>query len=139
VSALVNDATAVLDALAATELDEKAARAVALLALIAGQDVEPDNHEAVVGLELLAGGDARLEVLGDTAYGTGQARADLTAAGHPAIIKPGPLRPAFDGGFTIDDFTVSEADGTATCPNGITRRIPLAASSTLASAARPAR
>jgi hypothetical protein len=41
VSALVNDATAVLDGLAAADLDEKAAQAVALLALIAGQDVEP--------------------------------------------------------------------------------------------------
>jgi Transposase DDE domain len=38
VSALVADATAVLDALAVAELDEKAAQAVAL---IAGQDVEP--------------------------------------------------------------------------------------------------
>ena len=51
-----------------------------------------DNHEAVVGLELLAGEDAGLQVLGDTAYGTGQARADLAAAGHTAVIKPGPLR-----------------------------------------------
>ena len=47
-------------------------------------------------------------MLGDTAYGTGQARADLAAAGHTAVIKPGPLRPAVDGGFTIDDFTVDE-------------------------------
>jgi hypothetical protein len=191
VSALVNDATAVLDGLAAADLDEKAAQAVALLALIAGQDVEPaegsdgtdgrwriarkvscdrvvstvdpesrhvhksqhrrqdgykahvaiepgtglftggrltqasgeDNHEAVVGLELLAGEDAGLQVLGDTAYGTGQARADLAAAGHTAIIKPGPLRPAIPGGFTIDDFTADEQAGTVTCPNGVTRRI----------------
>jgi len=41
VSALVGDATAVIDALAQAELDEKAAQAVALLALVAGQDVEP--------------------------------------------------------------------------------------------------
>lgn len=39
--ALVADAAVVLDALAAAELDEKAAQAVALLALVAGQDVEP--------------------------------------------------------------------------------------------------
>jgi hypothetical protein len=191
VSALVNDAAAVLDAFAAADLEEKAAQAVALLALIAGQDVEPaegsdgtdgrwrvarkvcadrvvpavdpqsrhvhksrhrrqdgykahvaiepgtglftggrltqasgeDNHEAVVGLELLAGEAGGLEVLGDTAYGTGQARADLAAAGHTAIIKPGPLRPAVDGGFTIDDFTADEQAGTVTCPNGVTRRI----------------
>jgi hypothetical protein len=41
VSALVNDATAVLAALGGRDLDERAASAVALLALVAGQDVEP--------------------------------------------------------------------------------------------------
>jgi hypothetical protein len=191
VSALVNDATAVLGVLAAAELDEKAAQAVALLALIAGQDVEPaegsdgtdgrwqiarkvvsdrvvstvdpdsrhvhksrhrqqdgykahvaiepgtglftggrlakasgeDNHEAVAGLGLLAGEDTGLQVLGDTAYGTGQARVDLAAAGHTAVIKPGPLRPAIAGGFTVDDFITDEQAGTVTCPNGVTRHI----------------
>jgi hypothetical protein len=83
-----------------------------------------DNHEAVVGLDLLAGEDPGLEVLGDTAYGSGQARARLAAAGHTAIIKPGPLSQAVEGGLTTDDFTIDEAAGTATCPNGITRRIP---------------
>ncbi len=193
VSALVTDATAVTDAFAGADLAGAAAEAVALPALIAGQDVEPAegsdgtdgrwriarktaadrvistvdpesrhvhksqhsqqdgykahvavepdtglftggtltrasgeaNHEAVVGLALLAGEDAGpLEVLGDTAYGTGQARADLAQAGHTAIIKPGPLRPAVPGGFTIDDFTVDETAGTVTCPSGVTRRIP---------------
>ena len=41
VSALVNDANAVAAAFAGAELDEGAASAVALLALVAGQDVEP--------------------------------------------------------------------------------------------------
>src|SRR5919199_711831 len=41
VSALVNDATALLAALADTKLDEQAQQALALLALVAGQDVEP--------------------------------------------------------------------------------------------------
>jgi hypothetical protein len=191
VSALVNDAAAVLGAFAAADLEDKAGQAVALLALVAGQDVEPaegsdgtdgrwriarkvasgrvistvdpdsrhvhksrhrqqdgykahvviepgtglftggrltkaageDNHEAVVGVGLLAGEDGGLQVLGDTAYGTGQARADLAAAGHTAIIKPAPLRPAIPGGFTIDDFTADEQAGTVTCPNGVTRRI----------------
>ena len=41
VSALVNDANALVEALAGRELDESAASAVALLALVAGQDVEP--------------------------------------------------------------------------------------------------
>ena len=41
VSALVNDANAVVAAFAGAELDEVAASALALLALVAGQDVEP--------------------------------------------------------------------------------------------------
>jgi IS5 family transposase len=41
VSALVNDANALVEAFAGAELDEPAASALALLALIAGQDVEP--------------------------------------------------------------------------------------------------
>jgi hypothetical protein len=203
VSALVADARTIIDALTPTKPDNQpgagdgaggddaVAQELALLALIAGQDVEPaegsdgtdgrwriahkvatdrvisvvdtesrhvhktvhhkqdgfkghvavepdtglftngkltqgsgdSNHEAVIGLELLAGEEPGLDVLGDTAYGTGDARAALTDAGHTAIIKPGPLRPAVDGGFSSDDFTVDEAAGTATCPNGVTRRI----------------
>jgi hypothetical protein len=41
VSALVNDATALLATLTDTDLDEQAQQALALLALVAGQDVEP--------------------------------------------------------------------------------------------------
>jgi len=41
VSALVNDANALVEAFAGAELDDGAASAVALLALVAGQDVEP--------------------------------------------------------------------------------------------------
>ena len=191
VSALVGDALTLVEALADTELEGKAAEAVALLALVAGQDVEPaedsdgtdgrwriarkvapdrvvstvdpearhvhktvhhkqdgykghvvvepdtglftegrltqasgaDNHEAVVGLELIEGEDSGLEVLGDTAYGTGDARAALTDAGHTPVIKPGPLTSPVAGGFTLDDFAVDENAGTATCPNGVTRRI----------------
>jgi transposase-like protein DUF772/DDE family transposase len=41
VSALVNDANALVAAFASVKLDEPAASAVALLALVAGQDVEP--------------------------------------------------------------------------------------------------
>jgi hypothetical protein len=191
VSALAGDAGIIIGALGEGGMEDSAAQALALLALVAGQDVEPAegpdgtdgrwriarkvaadrvvstvdpesrhvhksrhsrqdgykahvaiepgtglftggrltqasgeaNHEAVVGLELLAGEAGGLEVLGDTAYGTGQARADLAGAGHIAIIKPGPLRPAVAGGFTIDDFTADEAAGTVTCPAGLTRPI----------------
>jgi hypothetical protein len=100
----------------------------------------PDNSDATVGVDLLLtdttpGGAgaagavtaAGWEVLGDSAYGTGDALAALQDAGHTSIIKPWPLRPAVEGGFTIDDFTVVEptADqpGMVTCPNGVTRPI----------------
>ena len=43
------------------------------------------------------------------------------AAGHDTVIKPKPVQPAVPGGFTLDDFTISEQDGTVTCPAGHTR------------------
>ena len=61
---------------------------------------------------------AGLEVYGDSAYGSGEARAAYRDAGHDTVIKPGPLRPAVPGGFTLDDFTVDEGAGTVTCPAG---------------------
>jgi len=70
----------------------------------------------------LANGQARgLEVYGDSAYGSGQARADYRDGGHDTVIKPGPLKPAVPGGFTIGDFIVDEEQGTVTCPDGVTR------------------
>jgi len=204
VSALVGDALAVLAELEARHpdgagLDERAGQAVALLALVAGQDVEPaegsdgsdgrwriarrtapdrvistvdpdsrhahksrerrqdgfkahvvvepdtglitntgltkasgpDNSDAAVGIALLAtdptvdrsGPAEPIEVLADSAYGTGDALAALEAAGHRAVIKPWPLRPAIPGGFTLDDFTHDPARNTVTCPNGHTRPI----------------
>jgi hypothetical protein len=65
--------------------------------------------------------DARLEVYGDSAYGSGEARAAYRDAGHRTVIKPGPLRPAVPGGFTLDDFTINEDTGMVTCPAGVTR------------------
>jgi hypothetical protein len=62
-----------------------------------------------------------LEIYGDSAYGTGDARAGYRDAGLGTVIKPGPLRAAVPGGFTIDDFTVDEDAGTVTCPAGVTR------------------
>jgi hypothetical protein len=64
-----------------------------------------------------------LEVYGDSAYGSGQARADYRDAGHDTVIKPGPVRPAVDDGFTIDDFTVDEERGSVTCPAGQVRHM----------------
>ncbi|HLI36316.1 MAG TPA: transposase [Streptosporangiaceae bacterium] len=220
VSALVNDANAVVEAFKDAELGDPAASALALLALVAGQDVEPaegndgtdgrwriarkvaedrvisvvdpdarhtrksrqarrdgyrahvatepgtgiitdekltkasgeENSDPAVAEEFLAaetagdsagaapgaggsgsdhgssaasGGDGdRLAWYGDSAYGTGELRDAIGKAGHRAVIKPKPLRPAVEGGFTAGDFTVDEQAGTLTCPAGVTRLIP---------------
>jgi hypothetical protein len=62
-----------------------------------------------------------LEMYGDSAYGSGQARAAYRQAGHDTVIKPKPLCPAVPGGFTLDDFTIN--DDSVTCPAGYTRPI----------------
>ncbi len=62
-----------------------------------------------------------LEVYGDSAYGTGTARAAYRAGGHDTVIKPKPLRPAVEGGYTLDDFDIDDDAGTLTCPAGHTR------------------
>jgi Transposase DDE domain/Transposase domain (DUF772) len=184
VSGLVNDALAVLAAVAELELDAEQAEAVALLALVAGQDVEagerpgtwriackvaPDRVISTVdpqarhtrktsaqrrdgykghvaaepetglvtecaltaatapdgptGVELLAGEQPGLEVLGDTHYGSGQTRAALRTAGHTQTIKPIPPQSAVPGGFTLHDFRVDPQAGTVACPAGATATI----------------
>jgi len=37
-----------------------------------------------------------------------------------AVIKPPPLRPPVEGGFTLDDFDIDETAGIVTCPAGVT-------------------
>jgi hypothetical protein len=73
-------------------------------------------------------GDEELAWYGDSAYGTGDFREAIERAGHRAVIKPKPVQPAVEGGFTCDDFAVDEQAGTVTCPAGWTR--PLSASRT---------
>jgi hypothetical protein len=81
------------------------------------------SGDAQVGPGLVAGEPEPTVVLGDSAYGSGEARAELADAGHQAVIKPIPLRPAVPGGFTLDDFTINHDDASVTCPNGVTRPI----------------
>ncbi len=194
VDALVRDALALLEVVSTWQLEEPAARAVALLALIAGQDVEPvegsdgtdgrwriarkvaqdrvisvvdpdarhahksvsrrqdgfkahlavepdtglvtgcaltkaagsDAADGTVGVKLLRQDESLtgpVEVLGDSAYGTGDALAELDQAGHTPLVKPWATKPAVAGGFEPDDFTVDEHAGTVTCPAGTTRSI----------------
>lgn len=55
-------------------------------------------------------------MLGDSAYGTGAARAALADRKHFAVIKPIPLRIPVPGGFTSDDFSIDFDARTVTCP-----------------------
>ena len=184
VTALVGDAIALIDCLPVTGLSDEQERAVALLALIAGQDVEPGEqpgtwriaravakdrvvstvdpesrhahksrssyrdgfkaHVAVepesglitaqdltagnapdgpAGVALLEGEDEPVEVLADSAYGSGETRQALGDAGHSQTIKPLPTRPAVPGGLERDDFHVDHDARTVTCPNGKTATI----------------
>jgi hypothetical protein len=73
------------------------------------------------GDDAAAGRRRGLEVYGDSAYGTGAARAAYAEGGHDTVIKAKPLLPAVSGGFTLDDFAIDEQAGTVTCPGGHTR------------------
>jgi IS5 family transposase len=191
VGALVSDAHRLLEQLPGQDPGSRAGQAVALLALIAGQDVEPvensdgtdgrwriaervapdrvistvdpearhvhktvhrrqdgfkahlavepdtgiitdcaltqangaDNHAAAVGLQLLGGEAEPVTVLADSAYGTGEFRAELAEHGHIDRVKPAPIPRIGPNGFTVDNFTVDHDNHTATCPNGLTRPI----------------
>ena len=191
VSGLVNDARAIIDALDGIELDDLQGDAVGLLALVAGQDVEPGDDEGTwriaqrvapdrvistvdpesrhmhksrsvyrdgykahvavepetglitataltpanagdgpTGVELLAGEERGLQVLADSAYGSGPVRSALAEAGHSAAIKAIPLRrnPKLGSDqFTRDDFVIDHLARTATCPGGHT--VPISAKS----------
>ena len=193
VDALVSDAHRLLGHLPEQELAPRPAEAVALLALIAGQDVEPGEdsdgtdgrwriarkvaedrvisvvdpdarhaHKTVqrrtdgfkahlvaepdtglitgcaltkasgpatgdgaVGLGLLVADRTitqPVQVLADSAYGTGPMLAALDQAGHTALIKPWPPRALIPAGFSTADFVADELAGTLTCPAGHTVR-----------------
>jgi transposase len=209
VDALVSDAHRLLGHLPDQELGPKAAEAVALLALIAGQDVEPvegsdgtdgrwrivqqvapdrvistvdsearharksvhrrqDGYkahlaiepdtgiitdcaltkasglgadgqsvsEARTGLDLLDTEDESVRVLADSAYGSGELRAELAERGHVDLVKPAPTHSAVPGGYTVDDFAVDHTHRAATCPAGITRTISRTGYATFGAACR---
>jgi hypothetical protein len=89
--------------------------------------VEPSQAESTQAEDRTgaraAPGEQERSWFADSAYGTGDLRAAITAAGHRAVIKPKPLQRPVEDGFTIDDFTVDEHAATVTCPNQITRPV----------------
>lgn len=177
VSELVDDAHELVWAAEDLALTDEQADAVALLAPVAGQDVEPGEGpgqwriaertepdrvistvdpdarhahktrtvyrdgfkahvaagDAAAAPGLLEDEPAGTEMLGDSAYSSGELRAYLDQRGMEAVIKPPPLRPAVPGGFTLDDFTIDRQAGTVTCPEDITVTIRPAGTARFAS------
>jgi hypothetical protein len=91
--------------------------------LVTAATLTPANIPEPVGLQLLDGEPPGLEVLADSAYGGGQVRTALRAAGHHLTIKPIPSHAIMPGGFTKDDFAIDLQARTVTCPAGQTVRI----------------
>jgi len=83
----------------------------------------PDSSDAVVGIDLLTAETSQVEVLGDSAYATGEALATLAETGHTPLVKRWPVKPAVPDGFTIEDFCVDLDARAVTCPAG--RTVPL--------------
>jgi IS5 family transposase len=92
--------------------------------LITATALTPANAgDGPTGIDLLAGETTSLQVLADSAYGSGEVRAALSEAGHHAAIKAIPLRRNPRLGpdqFNRDDFDIDHTAGTVTCPGGHT-------------------
>jgi hypothetical protein len=75
--------------------------------------------------------DARqpLSWYADSAYGSGELREAIGQAGDTAVIKPKPLQPAVEGGFTLDDYTVNEENAPSPARMGSPGESPPAATS----------
>jgi hypothetical protein len=110
----------------------------------------PENSDANTGIGLVTTdptlaniSESPVEVLGDSAYATGAMLHALDQVGWTPLVKPWPIKPAVEGGFTIDDFThdpdAAHGAGTLTCPAGQTRVLTRAARPSSGSAVGPAR
>ena len=86
--------------------------------IVTAAKITPANAaDGAVGIELMKD-EEPLEVLADSAYGSGTTRTALKEAGHHLVIKALPSHPAVPGGFVRDDFVVDHANRTVTCPAG---------------------
>ncbi|CAN5816471.1 hypothetical protein BH24ACT6_BH24ACT6_01800 [soil metagenome] len=92
--------------------------------LITGVDLTPANAgDGPTGVALLDGEEPGLQILGDSAYGSGPVRDDLEQAGHTTVIKPWPLPRNPNLGvdqFRRAEFTIDYTGRTVSCPNGQT-------------------
>jgi len=89
--------------------------------LVTSAILTPANvSDAKTAVDLLAAEPEGLDILADSAYGSGETRAHLRAHGHRQVIKPFPSRSAIPGGFGRDDFVIDHAARTVTCPAKVT-------------------
>jgi len=87
--------------------------------IITGAKITPANvPDGPTGVELMGAEPKGLEVLADSAYGSGATRTELKDKGHRLFIKPMPSHPAVSGGLGRDEFRVDHASRTVTCPAG---------------------
>lgn len=89
--------------------------------LITDAELAPGNTgDADTAPDLIDDEPAGTEILGDSAYGSGEFRDHLQHRDMTAVIKPPPLRAAVTGGYTLDDFDIDTLASTVTCPAGVT-------------------
>ncbi len=74
--------------------------------------------------------------VGDRIVATGAQPRTLAGKQWLPLVKPWPLRPAVEGGFTLDDFTFDAVAGTLTCPGNITRGLSAKGNATFGAACR---
>lgn len=102
--------------------------------LVTATALTPANvGDGPTGVQLLAGEAPGLQVLADSAYGSGEVRAALRDACHGQAIKAIPLRRNPKLGpdqFNRDDFTIDHGARTATCPAGVTVTITTSGAAT---------
>jgi IS5 family transposase len=92
--------------------------------IVTAAKLTPANHpDGPAGLELMTAEPEGLEVLADSAYGSGPTRTGLKAKGHRLVIKPLPSHPAVPGGLRRDDFSVDHGSRRVTCPAGHVARL----------------
>jgi hypothetical protein len=86
--------------------------------IVTAAKITPANvADGPVGVELMKN-EEPLQVLADSAYGSGKTRTALKEKGHFLVIKALPSHPAVPGGFVRDDFVVDHVTRTVTCPAG---------------------
>jgi transposase len=101
--------------------------------IVTALKLTPANHpDGSVGVALMEDEPDGLEVLADSAYGSGAVRTALKEKNHRLVIKPLPSRPHIPGGFVRDDFSIDHDVRCVTCPAGYVARLSASGIATFA-------